>query len=69
MYWYQWTYTAMGWIHEKDLSPKQCTCGCKKFVNKNYDTIDGHIICEYDTHCKECDAYLGHWAYGYYDFH
>lgn len=52
-----------GFINE-DLEPVKCRiCGSKKMVD--YDHYrEGHGVIEYSVKCGECNAVLGHWAYG-----
>lgn len=51
--------------------PLKCDCGCVETEERNVYTQDINGIftpVEWDLHCKGCGQYLGHWAYGYWDY-
>ena len=42
-------------------------CGSTETVNKDCFYECGHLA-EYDLRCAECNAYLGHFAYGNWSY-
>ena len=51
--------------------PLRCECGCKETERRNVNTedIDGvQTEVEYSLYCKNCGTYLGHFAYGHWEY-
>ncbi len=53
--------------------PIKCDCGCQetKKVNVRKEDMDGYgtlIPVEWSLYCKGCGRYLGHFAYGHWEY-
>ena len=51
--------------------PLDCDCGCTETeeINVYKDYIRGIFTpVEWDLHCKKCGRYLGHFAYGHWEY-
>lgn len=52
---------------KKDHTPIRCPrCKSTSLEDYNIDRTD-YIVFEYDRKCKNCDKFLGHWSYGYWN--
>ncbi len=57
-------------IELEDL-PIECDCGCEETEERDVyrEDINGIFIpVEYSLYCKGCGRYLGHFAYGYWEY-
>ncbi len=43
-------------------------CRCKETKQTNVYKCDDATICEYTLKCKICDEFMGHWAYGHWQY-
>lgn len=48
--------------------PLTCDCGCTETKRENVETQEGAGTVEYDLHCDKCGKYLGHFAYGHWEY-
>ena len=51
--------------------PLNCDCGCTETEERNVykDDICGTLTpVEWDLYCKNCGKYLGHFAYGHWEY-
>lgn len=51
--------------------PLDCGCGCTETEERNVykeDICGTFTPVEWDLHCKGCGKYLGHFAYGNWEF-
>ena len=53
--------------YDRDYPPIDCDCGCEETEVRNEVYEDGYRLVEYSLYCK-CGKYLGHFAYGHWEF-
>lgn len=54
-----------------DILPLKCDCGCKDTEERNVEKEDiaGTLTpVEWSLYCKGCGRYLGHFAYGHWEY-
>jgi hypothetical protein len=49
-----------------DGTPLKCFCGCEDLYETG-EYYDEHSLVEYEVKCKQCDARVGYYAYGYWE--
>lgn len=61
--------------YNRDNPPIDCDCGCEETLQVNIEYMpvpdDWKVIkqkAEYDLCCKKCGKYLGHFAYGHWEY-
>ena len=61
--------------YNKDCPPIDCDCGCEETIKTNIEYIPRpdnwkiiKIEAEYNLCCKRCRKYLGHFAYGHWEY-
>lgn len=50
---------------DETLRPIKCVCGSEEFHDVTTDKID-YMEVEKDRICNKCEAFMGAWAYGYW---
>ncbi len=58
-------------FRELDDLPIECGCGCEETEERNVYREDTNGIftpVEYSLYCKGCGRYLGHFAYGHWEY-
>ena len=53
--------------YNKDYPPIDCDCGCEITEMRNKE-FQGNLVVEYSLYCKKCGKYLGHFAYGHWEY-
>lgn len=54
-------------MDERDYPPIDCHCGnCEEERRNVY--MEDYFVVEYMSYCKNCGKYLGHFAYGTWDY-